>query len=147
MARSSMAHRDNDREHLFNNAFDRWFNHPELNMPEQFKTAPHAKAGWISSSTLPCDETASSICRCSCRVVTPYFGLIISFTHSAPNGEFRVSDQAGLACPVPARQIFLFLFSRIYGLNSRIPPRHEGRFAIVTIRGAGCGGRAGPKHE
>ena len=23
----------------------------------------------------------------------------------------------------------------------RVPPRHEGRFAIVTIRGAGCGGR------
>ncbi len=22
-------------------------------------------------------------------------------------------------------------------------PRHEGRFAIVTIRGAGCGGRGG----
>lgn len=29
------------------------------------------------------------------------------------------------------RLIFLF-----------IPPRHEGRFAIVTIRGAGCGGAA-----
>jgi hypothetical protein len=23
-----------------------------------------------------------------------------------------------------------------------VPPRHEGRFAIVTIRGAGCGGAA-----
>ncbi len=30
------------------------------------------------------------------------------------------------------RYVTIFLF---------IPPRHEGRFAIVTIRGAGCGGR------
>jgi len=31
-----------------------------------------------------------------------------------------------------------------FSLN--VPPRHEGRIAIVTARGVGCGGRLGSQH-
>jgi hypothetical protein len=38
------------------------------------------------------------------------------------------------------REIFAFVFSEIVVLYA-VPPRHEGRIAIVTTREAGCDGR------
>jgi hypothetical protein len=40
------------------------------------------------------------------------------------------------------RKIFFFRFSENHVTDPRIPSRHEGRIAIVTMREAGCGGRA-----
>src|SRR5262245_2939053 len=37
-----------------------------------------------------------------------------------------------------AAKIFLFTRILIYGIHSLSPCRHEGRFAVVTKRGAGC---------
>ena len=42
--------------------------------------------------------------------------------------------------PAPRAKIFIFPDYRIYDLTKSSRP-HEGRFAIVTIRGAGCDGR------
>jgi len=32
-------------------------------------------------------------------------------------------------------------------MSIAIPPRHEGRIAIVTTRGVGCGGRVGSQRD
>jgi len=43
-------------------------------------------------------------------------------------------------CQVPQPKIFLFTGIPIYGIDLASPCRHEGRFAVVTKRGAGCDG-------
>ena len=44
-------------------------------------------------------------------------------------------------CPAPLRKIFLFPKHGTYGLTKPSRARYRGRIAIVTTRGAGCGGR------
>ena len=44
-------------------------------------------------------------------------------------------------CQAPRSKIFRFTGILIYGIPRLSPCRHEGRFAIVTKRGAGCDGR------
>jgi hypothetical protein len=62
---------------------------------------------------------------------------------AARKNEFQTQLQADAAVRLVAREDFTFRNSE----NMHIPPissRQEGRFArIVTIRGAGCGGRDG----
>jgi hypothetical protein len=52
-----------------------------------------------------------------------------------------VSNFNPIADPRPfGAEISLSLFQNLW-FSSCIPPRREGRFAIVTTRGVGCGGR------
>ena len=45
------------------------------------------------------------------------------------------------SCQAPKSEIFRFTGILICGRHSPSPCRHEGRFAVVTKRGAGCDGR------
>jgi hypothetical protein len=59
--------------------------------------------------------------------------LSVSATKSrAPKNEFVVSPQADLPSPVPFAKRIRFAFSPNQTYDSRVPPLHEGRFAIVT---------------
>jgi hypothetical protein len=55
--------------------------------------------------------------------------------------EFREASQVDLGRPVGARKIFRFPSAPDRWLHLAIPPRKEGRIAIVTNVEAGCGGR------
>jgi len=61
----------------------------------------------------------------------------------APNGEFFEPDQADATCPVLLGKIFPFAIPQIKSITRAIPAHTEGRFAIVTNVGQGCGGRGG----
>src|SRR5262249_30753447 len=50
--------------------------------------------------------------------------------------HFRFTE----SCQALKRKIFLFTVILIYGINPASPCHHEGRFAVVTKRGAGCDG-------
>ncbi|MGY3452358.1 hypothetical protein ACVILH_004700 [Bradyrhizobium sp. USDA 4353] len=60
--------------------------------------------------------------------------------------QFIQPHQADLACPVLARKRLVFRNFRIRAFLPLVPPRHEGRIAIVTTRGVGCDGRLEPQH-
>ncbi|WP_316187830.1 MULTISPECIES: hypothetical protein [unclassified Bradyrhizobium] len=64
----------------------------------------------------------------------------------ARKDEIRSRDQADLGCPDAERKIFDFAFSEIHGLFSASRFTDEGRFANVTMRWVGCGGRDGAQH-
>ena len=79
-------------------------------------------------------------------------GFAKSSTHPAyydrswPQGVARRKkipepDQADLACPVLSAKIFRFAAHPNHRYIHRHPVPHEGRFAIVTNVGTGCGGR------
>ena len=53
----------------------------------------------------------------------------------ARRGEFREAVQADLGCPDLERKISGFPKIRKHAYPAAIPPRHEGRFAIVTNAG------------
>jgi hypothetical protein len=55
--------------------------------------------------------------------------------------EFLEAIQADAIGPVPFAKIFLFPFDPNHFYVDRIPAHTEGRFAIVTNVGRGCGGR------
>jgi hypothetical protein len=57
--------------------------------------------------------------------------------------NFRQPVQADLGCPVPLTTIPRFTFFRNCDLLSPFRVDNEGRIAIVTKRGAECGGRKG----
>jgi len=52
-----------------------------------------------------------------------------------------------LGRPVLLAKIFLFSFDPNHFYITRIPAHSEGRFAIVTDVGQGCGGRGMSKDE
>jgi hypothetical protein len=66
----------------------------------------------------------------------------------APKIQFLKIDQADATCPVLAEKIirFAFLPNRLHK-RRRPAPSDEGRFAIVTDVGAGCGGRRVSRDE
>jgi len=64
----------------------------------------------------------------------PPFGL-------ARKNEFVEPDQGDLGRPVPTPKIFQFSFDPNHFYIPRHPGPLEGRFAIVTNVGQGCGGR------
>src|SRR5262249_3471147 len=57
--------------------------------------------------------------------------------------QFVEAIQSDLGRPVVVRKIFRFALAPNQWLPSHVPPRHEGRIAVVTNVEAGCGGRAG----
>ena len=59
----------------------------------------------------------------------------------APRAEFGEADQSDLGCPVAFQKIFRFRSDPNQNYKPRHPVPHEGRFAIVTDVGTGCGGR------
>jgi hypothetical protein len=61
--------------------------------------------------------------------------------------EFVEPVQAVSTCPVPLQKIFLFSLNPNHFYIRRCPAHTEGRFAIVTNVGAGCGGRVGAFDE
>jgi len=61
----------------------------------------------------------------------------------APKQQFVEPDQTDATCPVLPSKINPFAFPPNHIHISRHPVPHEGRFAIVTNVGAGCGGRGG----
>jgi hypothetical protein len=58
----------------------------------------------------------------------------------ARKSKFALRNQAVGAIKIRAQKYSACLFPKISNVI-RIPPRPEGRFAIVTKREAGCGGR------
>ena len=77
-----------------------------------------------------------------------YDGEKLPFHRFAPNGEFLEPDQADATCPVLREKINRFAFCPNHIHKPRRPvPLNEGRFAIVTDVGAGCGGRFGAFDE
>jgi hypothetical protein len=55
--------------------------------------------------------------------------------------EFVEPDQSDLGSPVPLAKIFRFALDPNHLYIHGHPAQTEGRFAIVTDVGAGCGGR------
>jgi hypothetical protein len=65
----------------------------------------------------------------------------------ARKSQFRKTIQADLGCPDLRRKIFIFLFFRNWRTLALSRPEIEGRIAIVTDVGLGCGGRALSRDE
>jgi hypothetical protein len=59
----------------------------------------------------------------------------------APKRRIRVALQAEELCPDARTKIFLFPKMRNHAHLASVPPRQEGRIAIVTKRETGCDGR------
>jgi hypothetical protein len=64
----------------------------------------------------------------------------------APKNQFQPRFQIDDPCPDLAKKIFRFGFTPNQWLHLAIPPRAEGRFAIVTDVEAGSGGRERSQH-
>src|SRR5262245_59985542 len=82
-------------------------------------------------------ETGRSI---RCNLASPRFRSILP--RKPVTFWARRANSFGLpeSCQAPKSKIFLFTGILICGKNSPSPCHHEGRFAVVTKRGAGCDG-------
>jgi hypothetical protein len=75
------------------------------------------------------------------RFAHPGYGAFPSLFGPARKNEFVEPDQGDLGRPVPYVKIFQFSFDPNHFYIPRHPGPLQGRFAIVTNVGQGCGGR------
>jgi hypothetical protein len=86
--------------------------------------------------------------ECVRIVVPPAISQAISAAKwLAPKSQFQPRFQVDDPCPDLAQKIFHFAFAPNQWLHRAIPPRAEGRFAIVTDVEAGSGGRERSQHS
>jgi hypothetical protein len=113
--------------------------------PEERALARVSKDGRALVSPLLSGDKPSppSIWCPICKLIWPsgHFHAAPARKSVAPKTEICEPDQTDLPSPVPQLKIFLFSFDPNQIHNSRHPVPHEGRFAIVTDVGTGCGGR------